>query len=172
MADVLLKPSGSKYIIKDDLLAPDPFFNFTFTGKGPSKFIGDLSDMLLDHWNIQGNDVFNKEIKWHTSETGVSFYLTSHAAAGLDAYSKLVFEIRVVGKEDKTTKEGTISIVIHPYLMTTPEIKSSVQSLWWFLYNFIFYDKKRVSYLAFHRKRMADFKQVLLDKYGTGVKIE
>lgn len=135
----------------DALLVPDPTLTIKYTGKNVLLFFNPkigLRPILMDTLEIDSPKFYEDRIQWD-GRSG-SFQGKWKGKKPFDRWSGLLFEVEAFGSVNLRSKEqeGSITIKLKPFLVTSIEYAHELQRMSWWLYSNIFYNHQRRTYLA------------------------
>jgi hypothetical protein len=166
----------TKIVIQEDCLAPARFIYLEYSGKNPFGVASKIAEMLLPYFGVSSSGVSETDFRWDNSGDPVTFYFTwwVQKSEGLSRWSRQRFDIKVQGNKTKETNEGSFTLQLNASMTTSFESNNPfTRGLFW-IYDFIFYSKRRSAYLkdcaemvyGFRDELKEHFNLQILDKGG------
>jgi hypothetical protein len=162
---------GEELYLKDDVLAPDRFFVFTYTGKNPIAVMKIARELISDAYGIPGKKLFDDEWVLNSYDReNREFRGTWRGENGLDNYTKITVIIKVIGTDKKSTNEGTFTVQVYPMLETTVRLGTGLHKAAWWIWHYFFYKYQRRRYIHRHVQLTKLCKKLLAERIGVAVK--
>ncbi|MEM7822715.1 MAG: hypothetical protein QW703_00510 [Candidatus Aenigmatarchaeota archaeon] len=155
----------AKLEIVDDCLAPERHIWLAYSGPNPWSVAEKISKSLEPLLHISGANTGNSRLNWDALGDYYSFYAIWWARKKFSKYSEMWVDIRIVGKEHKTTKEGEFTLRVRAELKTEFETFNIILKPLWYLYSYIFYDRARRRFIEQCRELIHTFRNEIKEHY-------
>lgn len=159
----------SKILFEDNLAYPLEKEILKFRGKEPFRIYENIKDILKTSLEITGVPIIERKISWDATGVDKSFLVIWTARRGIDTWTRIDVTIKVKGKQNSNTREGHVDISIKPFFRTEVEIGFLARIFWW-IYYFIFYKKKRYNDFYMAKNLINKLKREIGNLYG--IKVE
>lgn len=135
--------------IIEDCLAPARYIYLTYSGKNPFAVASKVAEMLQPFFRVSSAGTSETDFRWDTSDDPIGFYFTWWVERDeeLSGWSKQRFFIKVQGKQSKKESEGEFTLQLDGRLVTTFKYSNPFVKGIFFLYDYIFYYRRRSEYL-------------------------
>ena len=146
--------------IQEDCLSPARWIWLDYKGKAPFSVASKIAGMLLPFFNVSTAGVSETDFRWDNTADPVTYYFTwwvERSDPG-SRWTKQRFDIKVQGDQTKEDKVGSFTLQLFGTLVT--EFKSSnpfSRALFW-VYDYIFYAKRRAEYLKNCEQTLYEFR--------------
>lgn len=156
---------GDKIKIIDDCLHPWSKINMTYKGKNPVTVIQGIEDVFKPYFRISTSKYNQEVFNWDVSGKVYEFFFKYWIEKEVSGYTKLKFRIWVQGTEDSETHEGEAKIEITAHAEHTFPGHWILKGFWW-LYQYLFYDKLRSQYIDKCRELSEGLKEIFKERFG------
>lgn len=156
-------------IIKDDCLAPGRYVYLDYHGKNPFEIVKRIGDELADFFQVTSSQFGEDDFRWDNSDDPAAFfvrYWVKKPAGG--QYSEIIFRIRIQGQESQTTKEGFFTMELTGRVETEFEARNIFLRTFWWIYSYLFYDRRRRTYIEMCRDYFERFRTMVKEHYNLG----
>ncbi len=158
----------SKILLQDNLVYPEEKEIIKFEGREPFSIYDNMVNILKKSFEISTPSVIETDLKWDTTAPDKSFYAKWTAERKLDEWTKAEVKILIKGKQNSNTRRGNITIAIKPILKTEVNV-GFLQRVFWWVYYFIFYKKKRMNDFYFGKNLINRLRNEIGNFYGIDV---
>lgn len=159
--------------IQEDCLSPSRWIYLDYKGKNPFSVASKIAGMLLPFFNVSSAGVSETDFRWDTSGDPITYYFTWWVKrGGTDGPSRWThqrFDIKVQGSQTKEDKVGSFTLQVYGTLIT--KFSSSnpfTRGLFW-LYDYIFYAKRRAQYLRNCEQTIYEFRDEIKKHFNLEV---
>ena len=154
---------GNKIVIQEDCLSPSRWIWLEFSGKNPFSVASKIAGMLMPCFNVSSAGISETDFRWDNSGDPITYYFTwwveRGGSDGPSRWTKQKFNIKVQGTQTKESKEGRFTLQLFGTLTT--KFGSSnpfLKGLFW-LYDYLFYAKRRSQYLKDCEETLFEFRE-------------
>ena len=152
-------------IFEDNLSYPREKEIIKFQGEEPFRLHSQMNKLFKDVLEVMGKDINEIKLKWDITAPDKSFYVKWRVIRKIDAWTKAIYEVVAMGKQNSQTRKGDIIIAVVPSFRT--EIKGSfLQKTFWWIYYFIHYKKKRSRDFYYAKNLANKLKITIANLYG------
>lgn len=158
-----------KIIIRDDCLAPGRYVYLDYHGKNPFEIVRKINDEIGDFFQVTASQWGEDDFRWDNSDDPATFYArywVNKPAGG--KYSHIRFRIKLQGQESQTTKEGLFTLELVGRVVTEFEARNIFLRTFWWIYSYLFYDRRRRNYIEFCRDYFERFRTMVKEHYNLG----
>ena len=159
--------------IVEDCLAPARFVYLTYTGKNPFAVASKIAEMLQPFFRVSSAGVSETDFRWDETDDPIAFYFTWWVErGGTDAPSKWTrerFNIKVQGTQTKESKEGEFTMQLDARLITSFSFNNPFLKMLFWIYDYIFYFRRRAEYLKECEELMYDFRDEIKKHFNLEV---
>ncbi len=152
--------------IGTNILAPASSKTVQYIGPAPGRIFKLMPDMIKTTMGISAGSFWEDEIRWDASSNPVSFYGLWRGKKGLDALTKLWFEIEIRGTQDKETKQGDILVKLKGKLDTKIGYKTIIDKGFIIAYQKIFYKDQRLKYLEEANRKIQTLEDLIREEFN------
>jgi hypothetical protein len=157
--------------IIEDCLAPSRYIYLDYSGKNPFGVASKIAEMLQPFFKVSSAGVSETDFRWDTLGDPIEFYFTwwVERTDPFGRFSGQMYNIKVQGNQTKETSEGSFTLQLWATLNTTFESKNPfAKGLFW-LYDYIFYSKRRSEYLKDCEEMMYEFRDEIKKHFNVKV---
>ncbi len=155
-----------KIEIVDDCLAPERHIWLRYSGPNPWGVAGKISELIRPFFHVSASGTNNTRINWDVVGDSIGFYSEWWVKRKLGLFSEMKVDIRVVGRQHKTTKQGEFTLRLRGEVKT--EFKT--WSFWlrpaWEIYNYLFYNRVRMRFVEQCRQFVQRFRDEIKEHYN------
>ncbi len=159
------KPTATSVTIKDECLAPYKSLMLFYNGPNPFSVVGKIVSKLDIYFEVSSSGWGEDKFMWDTSGDPIGFYVKWWVRKPLSGYSQLNYDIIVQGDEGAQTKKGRFTVEVTANVVHRVPTGWFHRSMWW-IYQYLFYNKRRMEYLKFCRKYSYGFRELLKSEFG------
>lgn len=162
----------AKFTIKDDCLAPERYIYLNFSGPDPYGVAKKIGGMLNSFFHVSTSGTCEYDFRWDRTGDPVGFFNRWWVQKKLSGWTTAWFHIQVQGNKSKETNEGNFTLELSAELIT--DIKHAnpfFKAIWW-IYSYIFYDKRRREYVRFCSNLAHGLRDELKEHYSLNIKGE
>ena len=147
-----------KLMMQDDCFGPYGKTELKFKGLNPLNIYRKTTGIVMEIFELEEKDVWERDFRWDTTDEPRGFYIRIIANKGMDIHSTMRVEITFQGKQPSDpTKEGQMTIGFYARMNTSFEMNTWFRKLPIYygflrLYNFLFYNQARRTYLKYCRE--------------------
>lgn len=154
--------------IYDDCLYPDKIFTFRYEGKHPWKVINNITNSIRQHFHVARGDWGHYDLRWDATDDPIWFFsqwwVSPRFARSPRTNMRVVLKVR--GCEGKTDHMGWFTLILVANLETIFEGWGPVLKLFLPIYNFLFFNKLRRSYIEKCKALTLEIKNIIKDIYN------
>ena len=132
---------GEKLNLFTNVYTPRYLKTIKFTGHHPSRVFKFIPSLLKEVFRVTGTSLFEDDIKWDKTTEIVDFYAQWRVKDGKDARTDFWTLVKVIGEQNSKTKEGHVTIYIHPYMTTKLPYDNFIDKSLAFIYSNLFYKR-------------------------------
>ena len=147
----------TKMEIVDDCLSPTQFIYLTYTGANPYKVYTKISGMMQQFFEISSAGVFEDRFNWDIFGKEIDFFMKMKVRRDFGRFTNMYVHMNILGKRRKDSNVGDFTLRVNSYLETNFTFNNPISRTLWYLYGYIFYNKRRRGYLEFCRNTTNDF---------------
>ena len=161
----------SKITIVEDCLAPARFVYLEYSGKNPFGVANKIASMLCPFFHVSSAGISETDFRWDTSGDPITFYFTwwVQRSEETSSYTKQRFDIKVQGKQGKETKDGEFTLQLSAKMQTSFGGKSSITKALFWLYDYLFYKRRRAEYLKNCEELTYEFRDEIKKHFNLSV---
>lgn len=146
------------FVLRDECLAPFKNIYFYYTGPNPYLSASKLWGYIDKFFEVSSAGFGEPEFYWDTSGDPITYTMKWWVRKSLSRYSEIRWDIMVQGDEGAQTKKGRFTLEI------TANINHRIPSSWlhrsfWWIYQYLFYTRRRMEYLKYCRKYALGFRE-------------
>ncbi len=157
--------TGNIYI-KEDLPSMTDFIPLEFKVVNPfGKLRSSIEGIVKGVLEIPSAKFWEKVIKWDTTDG--SFMGEWQAWKDADSWTKMKIKIVAYGSQDLKTKQGSVYIKFFGWVETKFEYSNEVQKSLWWMYKFIFYDRRLRNFWEQSREDYFEIEEKIKKLMGT-----
>ena len=109
------------------------------------------------------------DFRWDNTGDPISFYFTWWVQRNYGK-SLLRIDIKVQGSKGKTKNVGNFTMELKGEIVTSFDYSTSLtKSLWW-IYNYVFYGRRRRNYIDMCRNQLEKFREEIAEHYNLRVR--
>ncbi|HLD57170.1 MAG TPA: hypothetical protein VJA47_02630 [archaeon] len=159
------KKPATKIVLRDECLAPYKNIYMYYNGPNPFSVVGKLWGVLDKFFEVSSAGFGEPEFYWDTSGDPITYMARWWVRRTYSKYSTIRYDIAVQGDEGAQTKKGRFTLEI------TANIHHSIPNTWfnrtlWWIYQYLFYTKRRMEYLRECRKFATGFREYAKKQFG------
>ncbi len=159
------KKGAPIYVLKDECLAPYKNIYLHYTGQNPFSVVGKLWSAIDKYFEVSSAGFGEPEFYWDTSGDPITYMARWWVRRSYSKYSEIRYDIAVQGDEGAQSKKGRFTLEI------TANIRHNVPNTWlhrtmWWIYQYLFYTRRRVEYLKECRKFAYGFREYAKQEFG------
>ena len=147
----------TKMEIVDDCLSPTQFVYLTYNGANPYKVYTKITSMMQQFFEISSSGVFEDRFHWDIVGSNIDFFMRMKARRDFGKFTNMFVHMNIRGSRKKDANTGTFTLRVNSYLETNFEYRNPISKTLWYLYSYIFYNKRRRGHLEFCRNTTNDF---------------
>jgi hypothetical protein len=157
--------------IVEDCLAPARFVYLTYSGKNPFDVASKIAEMLQPFFRVSSAGISETDFRWDDSDDPITFYFTWWVERGdeLSRWSRQRFNIKVQGNQTKEAKEGEFTMQLDARLYTRFKFSNPFLKGMFWLYDYIFYFRRRASYLKNCEETVYEFRDEIKKHFNVAV---
>jgi hypothetical protein len=157
--------------IVEDCLAPARFVYLTYSGKSPFAVASKIAEMLQPFFRVSSAGISETDFRWDETGDPVQFYFTWWVERDdeLSRWSQQRFNIMVQGNQTKETKEGEFTLRVDARLNTKFEFSNPFLKMFFWLYDYIFYFRRRSEFLKECEELVYEFRDELKEHFNLQV---
>ncbi|MBU3904601.1 MAG: hypothetical protein KJ906_00425 [Nanoarchaeota archaeon] len=152
--------------IATNILAPAGSKTVQYVGPRPGRIFKLIPDMIKTTMGISSGSFWEDEIRWDASSNPVSFYGLWRGKKGLDALTKLWFEVEVRGTQDSKTKDGDISLKLKGKIETKVGYKTIIDKGLILVYQRMFYKNQRLNYIEEANRKIQILEDMIREEFN------
>lgn len=154
-----------KLVIVDDCLAPARFIYLDYSGPDPFGVSKKIAGMLKRFFGVSSAGISETNFNWDNSGDPITFYFTWWVQRSYGS-SLMRVDIKVQGARGKTKNVGNFTMELRGKIVTKFGYKTSLlKSLWW-IYAYLFYNRRRRNYVDICRDYLQRFRREIADHYN------
>jgi len=154
----------------DEVLAPKASIKINYDGPTPSAAINIIKTLGKKYFRVPSKFWYEDEFTFVDIGSKVELYAEWNARTKFDRYTKYRFRLIYHMFEDKKTKKGNFYLTIRPTIETKFSYRNVLERLFYLIFMKMFYYKQRRNYMDELKKWTLDFKEAILNAFGTNVK--
>ncbi len=151
--------------IVDDCLAPERHIFLTYTGPNPWGVAEKITNLIEPFFHVSASGTGNDIINWDVVGDQISFYSHWWVKKKFSAHSTMKVDLRIIGKQHKTTGEGYFRLRITADLVTQFSTFGFLLKPLWYLYSYFFYNRVRRRFIERCREMLHRFRDELKEHY-------
>ncbi len=161
----------TKIVIQEDCLAPSRWIWLDYNGKNPFSVASKVAGMLQPFFGVSSAGVSETDFRWDTSGDPIEFYFTWWVVRSdpFGRFTKQRFDIKTQGRQSKESKEGSFTLQLWGTLNTTFESSNPFARGLFFLYDYIFYARRRSEYLKDCEDTIREFRDEIKKHFNLQV---
>lgn len=157
------KAGKTEILIFERMNDPSEKLVLKFEGKNPFRLAQFVKNASKNVWRPDSPDFYEPLLRWDASGDNRQFMLVYEIRTPVDKWTTEHPVFRCLGTQDVNTREGTAEIEFWGELETKYDYSFGIQRSIWWLYNHIFYDRQRQVYLENSRRRMLEFRKIMIN---------
>ena len=156
-----------KIEIVDNCLAPEKDIFLNYKGANPWGVWKAIHGGIRPFFHISAVGMSNYDFKWDRSSPDfIEFFSKWWIKKNFSNHSTMRVDVKVQGKQFKSTNEGNFSVRITSDIVTNFEGWSVFLKPLWYMYSYLFYDKVRRRFIDRCREYSEGFKNELKEQFG------
>ncbi len=151
-----------------DIFSPQYMKTIRYTGKNTARTIRLVPSLLRIVFRITSSNYYEDEIKWDKTTEDAEFFgqwRVKDTFRG-DARSTIWIKAKVLGYQNSKTKEGSVTIYLHPYIITKIPYDTILQKSLAFTYTHLFYKNQRKEIISRELSIIQKFEDRLKEELG------
>jgi hypothetical protein len=150
-----------------DVFSPHYVKTLRYTGDHPSRTLKIIPNLIKSTFKITSTNFYEDEIKWDKSapET-IEFFGQWRGREPKDVRTNFWVKVKVIGKQNAKDKKGTVTIYIHPYMITTIPYSNFLDRALAYTYSHFFYGEQRRKYITKDLIYLKRFEDLLKQELG------
>ena len=157
---------GEVLRIAVDVYSPNHQKTIKYTGDHPSRTFKILPPLMRSIFRVTSTNFYEDEIKWDISTEDVVFYGVWRATHPEDGRTKFWIKVKVIGTQNSKTKKGTVTIYIHPYMITKMPYSNFIDKAIAKSYSYFFYGDQRRRYIDKELLYLKEFEEKVREALG------
>jgi hypothetical protein len=159
--------------IVEDCLAPARFVYLVYSGKNPFSVASKIAETIQPFFKVSSSGTSETDFRWDTVGDPIEFYFTWWVQKGgsdmPSRWTKLRINIKVQGRQTKETKDGEFTLQLDGRVITRFSFKNPfLKGLFW-VYDYIFYNRRRSEYLKDCENLLYDFRDEIKKHFNLSV---
>jgi len=154
-----------KLVIVDDCLAPARFIYLDYSGPDPYGVAKKVAGMLKPFFAVSSAGVSETDFKWDNTGDPITFFFSWWVQKPLGR-SIMWLRVKVQGAKGKTKNVGNFTMELKGEIKTSFGYKTSLLKPLWWIYAYLFYDRRRRNYVAMCRDYLERFRKEIADHYN------
>lgn len=154
-----------KLVIVDDCLSPARFIYLNYNGPDPYGVAKKISGSLQQFFAVSSAGVSETRFNWDNSGDPVTFYFTWWVKKSF-GFSGMRIGIKVQGAKGKIDNVGNFTLELKGEITTKFEYSTSLLKPIWWIYSYLFYDRRRRNYIEMCRDYAERFRKEIMEHYN------
>jgi hypothetical protein len=157
--------------IVEDCLAPSRYVYLTYTGKNPFGVASKIAEMLQPFFRVSSAGVSETDFRWDDAGDPIQFYFTWWVIRDdeVSRWTEQRFNIKVQGWQYKETKEGEFTLQLDASLTTNFDFSNPFLKGLFFIYDYIFYYRRRSEYLKECSDLVYEFRDEIKEHFNLAI---
>ncbi len=158
-----------KITITDDCLTPSRHIYLDYSGHDPFGVSKKIVELLQPFFGVSSAGISETDFRWDNTGDPITFYFTWWVQRNYGK-SLLRIDIKVQGSKGKTKNVGNFTMELKGEIVTSFGYSTSLtKSLWW-IYNYVFYGRRRRNYIDMCRNQLEKFRIEIAEHYNLRVR--
>jgi hypothetical protein len=154
-----------KISIADDCLVPERFIYLRYSGKNPWSVVNRITGATRPFFHVSASGTSQTRLNWDVSTDPIAFYATWWVKKDVSRWSRMLFFLKVQGRQFKTTQEGDFTLQLNADLRTEFSGWGLILKPAWLLYSYLFYNKARRRFIERCRNITLNFRNEIKEQF-------
>ncbi len=166
MAPLSLGKHTGELRLEDRLLAPFDSISMSYAGPDPLKLLNTTEKILKEDLGVGTPSTFKPLLKWDATDGSFYREIIVEKSLGGVIKSSIVIKAEIEGKVDFNTGNGSATITLYGWLITTAKYYNPLQKALYELYCSTWYNHERTRYLKYGQRVIEKIKRHLMEIAG------
>jgi hypothetical protein len=155
-----------KFVIVDECLIPRRLAWLYYEGPDSFAFLKGFRATLRFQFDVSSTRIHERKLLWDYTGDPIRCYSEWFIRKEVSRFSEINWTLRFLGYAAKATKDGNFSLEVYGEVKHKFEPSNWLLKYVWLLYNYLFYNKIRDSYMILCRDYLNNFLNWGKEKYG------